>query len=251
MVEQGQGNATGLENALTGSEPTYLQLLQSLTDAISTTAGTNGSALRQFAIQNAALVDGLMANTAFTQSVGKLIQVEYMIAVGAAAALPVAQDLAAMCSLGVQACAAQANVIFQDIVASILELGGTGVGLAGISALDKEAVDQALTKAAAENIAVDVGFDTSNLESKLKSYLLDSTHPQNQGKANWFSQTLGFDQSNWQDLAPQLRFDPATAVSTKTTPCGQTFEQTIPITLATGNTIDTRILHESIRLNQR
>ncbi|MBO9186372.1 DUF6883 domain-containing protein [Rhizobium sp. L80/93] len=238
MVEQGQVNATGLENALTGSEPTYLQLLQSLTDAISTTAGTNGSALRQFAIQNAALVDGLMANTAFTQSVGKLIQVEHMIAVGGAAALPVAQDLAAMCSLGVQACAAQANVIFQDIVASIPELGGTGVGLAGISALDKEAVDQALTKAAAENIAVDVGFDTLNLES----YLLGSTRPQNQSKANWFSQTLGFDQSNWQDLASQLRFDTATAVATKTTPYGQTFEQTIPITGANGKLINTRIV---------
>ncbi|MBO9100786.1 MULTISPECIES: DUF6883 domain-containing protein [unclassified Rhizobium] len=238
MVEQGQVNATGLENALTGSEPTYLQLLQSLTDAISTTAGTNGSALRQFAIQNAALVDGLMANTAFTQSVGKLIQVEHMIAVGGAAALPVAQDLAAMCSLGVQACAAQANVIFQDIVASIPELGGTGVGLAGISALDKEAVDQALTKAATENIAVDVGFDTLNLES----YLLDSTRPQNQSKANWFSQTLGFDQSNWQDLASQLRFDTATAVATKTTPYGQTFEQTIPITGANGKLINTRIV---------
>ncbi|MBO9170412.1 DUF6883 domain-containing protein [Rhizobium sp. L245/93] len=238
MVEQGQVNATGLENALTGSEPTYLQLLQSLTDAISTTAATNGSALRQFAIQNAALVDGLMANTAFTQSVGKLIQVEHMIAVGGAAALPVAQDLAAMCSLGVQACAAQANVIFQDIVASIPELGGTGVGLAGISALDKEAVDQALTKAAAENIAVDVGFDTLNLES----YLLDSTRPQNQSKANWFSQTLGFDQSNWQDLASQLRFDTATAVATKTTPYGQTFEQTIPITGANGKLINTRIV---------
>lgn len=102
-------------------------------------------------------------------------------------------------------------------------------------------------KAPAENIAVDVGFDTLNLES----YLLDSTHPQNQGKANWFNRTLGFDQSNWQDLASQLRFDPATAVSTKTTPCGQTFEQTIPITLANGKTIDTIILHESIRLNQR
>lgn len=149
VVEQGQGNATGLENALTGSEQTYLQLLQSLTNAISTTAGTNGSALRQFAIQNAALVDGLMANAAFAQSAGKLIQVEYMIAVGGGAALPVAQELAAMCSLGAQACAAQANVIFQEIVASIPELGGTGVGLAGIAALDKEVVDQALTKAAA------------------------------------------------------------------------------------------------------
>lgn len=95
-----------------------------------------------------------------------------------------------------------------------------------------------MTKAAAENIAVDVGFDTLNLES----YLLDSTRPQNQSKANWFSQTLGFDQSNWQDLASQLRFDTATAVATKTTPYGQTFEQTIPITGANGKLINTRIV---------
>ncbi len=32
-----------------------------------------------------------------------------------------------------------------------------------------------------------VGFDTSNLESKLNGYLLDAAHPQNQTKANWFS----------------------------------------------------------------
>jgi filamentous hemagglutinin len=84
-----------------------------------------------------------------------------------------------------------------------------------------------------------VGFDTSNLESKLGGYLLDPAHPQNQTKANWFSQALGFDQSNWQDLASQLYFDPATAVPTKTTQYGQTYEQVIPITGANGKTIDT------------
>jgi filamentous hemagglutinin len=52
--------------------------------------------------------------------------------------------------------------------------------------------------------------------------LLDAAHPQNQTKANWFGQALGFDQSNWQDLASRLRFDPATAVATKTTQYGQT-----------------------------
>lgn len=54
-----------------------------------------------------------------------------------------------------QACAAQANVIFQEIVASSPELGGTGVGLAGISAIDKEAVDRALTKAVEVAAAAD------------------------------------------------------------------------------------------------
>jgi filamentous hemagglutinin len=83
------------------------------------------------------------------------------------------------------------------------------------------------------------GFDTSNLESKLKGYLLDSGHSQNQTKANWFNQALGFDQSNWQDLASQIRFDPATAVPTKTSQYGQTYEQAIPITGPNGKTIDT------------
>lgn len=91
----------------------------------------------------------------------------------------------------------------------------------------------------AERVVVDVGFDTSNLKSKINDYLLDPTHPQNQSKANWFSQALGFYQSNWQDLASQLRFDPATAVPTKTTPYGQTFEQTLPIIGANGKTINT------------
>lgn len=84
-----------------------------------------------------------------------------------------------------------------------------------------------------------VGFDTSNLESKLNGYLLDPAHPQNQTKANWFSQALGFDQSNWQDLAKQLYFDTATAVQTKTTQYGQTYEQVIPIKGTNGKTIDT------------
>ena len=84
-----------------------------------------------------------------------------------------------------------------------------------------------------------MGFDTSNLESKLAGYLLDPAHPQNQTKAIWFSQALGFNQSNWQDLASQLYFDPAMAVATKTTQYGQTFEQVIPISGANGKTIDT------------
>jgi hypothetical protein len=83
------------------------------------------------------------------------------------------------------------------------------------------------------------GFDTSNLESKLDGYLLDAAHPQNQSKANWFSQALGFNQSNWKDLAAQLYFDPATAVATKTTQYGQTYEQVISIVGANGKTINT------------
>ncbi len=87
--------------------------------------------------------------------------------------------------------------------------------------------------------AVDVGFDTSNLQSKLEGYLLDPTHPQNQTKATWFQQALGFDKSNWQDLGSQLRFDEATAIQTKSTQYGQTFDQSLPIKGANGRTIDT------------
>lgn len=83
------------------------------------------------------------------------------------------------------------------------------------------------------------GFDPSNIEDKLNGYLLDPTHTQNQTKANWFSQALGFDQSNWQDLAKQLYFDPAKAVPTKATQYGQTYEQVISINGANGKTIDT------------
>ncbi|ANB71739.1 hemagglutinin [Paraburkholderia phytofirmans OLGA172] len=83
------------------------------------------------------------------------------------------------------------------------------------------------------------GFDTSNLEGKLKDYLLNPDHSQNQSKANWFNQALGFDQTSWQDLASQVRFDPATAVPTKTGQYGQTYEQVISITGPNGKTIDT------------
>jgi len=91
----------------------------------------------------------------------------------------------------------------------------------------------------AANTVADVGFDTSNLQSKLEGYLLDPAHPQNQTKATWFQQALGFDPSNWQDLGSQLKFNESTAIPTKTTQYGQTFEQSIPINGANGNTIDT------------
>jgi filamentous hemagglutinin len=90
----------------------------------------------------------------------------------------------------------------------------------------------------AANSAVDAGFDTSNLQSKL-GYLLDPTHPQNQTKATWFEQALGFDKKNWQDLAAQIKFNEAAAIPTKSTQYGQTFEQSIPITGVNGRTINT------------
>ncbi|CAB3792038.1 hypothetical protein LMG28138_03252 [Pararobbsia alpina] len=69
--------------------------------------------------------------------------------------------------------------------------------------------------------------------------MLDPAHPKNQTKANWFDQALGFNQSNWQNLASQLYFDPATAVATKSTQYGQTYEQVIPIAGVNGKTINT------------
>jgi len=49
----------------------------------------------------------------------------------------------------------------------------------------------------------------------LQGYLLDAEHPQNQTKATWFQQALGFDKSNWEGLASQIQFDETKAVVTK------------------------------------
>ncbi|MGO6693845.1 hemagglutinin repeat-containing protein [Rhizobium johnstonii] len=87
-----------------------------------------------------------------------------------------------------------------------------------------------------------VGFETSNLKSKLYDYLLNATHPQNQSKATWFKQALGFDQSNWKDLSLQLYFDIGAATATKTTEYGKTYEQVIPILGANGKTINTKFV---------
>ncbi|MBB4236292.1 hemagglutinin repeat-containing protein [Rhizobium esperanzae] len=87
-----------------------------------------------------------------------------------------------------------------------------------------------------------VGFETSNLKSKLYDYLLNVAHPQNQSKANWFKQALGFDQSNWKSLSSQLYFDVEAATVTKTTEYGRTYEQVIPILGANGRTINTKFV---------
>ena len=87
--------------------------------------------------------------------------------------------------------------------------------------------------------AVSPGFDTSNLQNKLQGYLLDPAHPQNQTKAVWFDQALGFNKENWQNLASQLKFDQTKAVQTKTGQYGTTYEQIIPVAGANGNTVNT------------
>ena len=82
------------------------------------------------------------------------------------------------------------------------------------------------------------GFDTANLQSKLEGYLLDPVHSQNQTKAMWFQQSLGFNKSNWQQLGAQITFNESIAIATKTTQYGQTFEQVMPIIGANGRSID-------------
>ncbi len=82
------------------------------------------------------------------------------------------------------------------------------------------------------------GFDTTNLQSKLQGYLLDPAHSQNQSKANWFKQALGFDRGNWRELGSQITFNESTAIATKTTQFGQTFEQLISITGVNGRVIE-------------
>lgn len=72
----------------------------------------------------------------------------------------------------------------------------------------------------------------------MQGYLLDAGHPQNQTKATWFQQALGFDKNNWEGLTSQIRFNEAKAVVTKTTQHGQIFEKKIPIVGTNGRTID-------------
>lgn len=99
-------------------------------------------------------------------------------------------------------------------------------------------VTPSAVKTVEANKVIDVGFETSNLQTKLEGYLLDAAHPQNQTKATWFQQALGFDKNNWQNLASQLKFNEATAIQTKTTQYGTTFEQSIPITGVNGKTVN-------------
>lgn len=151
-IEKGQANVSGMANTLTGTETTYVQLLDGVINAMTASAATNGAALRAFIIENKPLVNGLMENLAFQQKADTFIKVEYLLAVAGAAAAPTAEELAIACRIGTQVCLAQANYILQDIVASTPELGGTGVGLAGIAA-EKEAVETALEKVAAKTIS--------------------------------------------------------------------------------------------------
>jgi hypothetical protein len=84
------------------------------------------------------------------------------------------------------------------------------------------------------------GFDGANIRDKVLRYLLDPDHSQNQGKAKWFQEALGFDKTNWQELSAQIRFDPTTAVLKERGVYGYNYEQIIPIVGANGRTVDVR-----------
>jgi hypothetical protein len=76
------------------------------------------------------------------------------------------------------------------------------------------------------------GLPASTNESvndKLRRYLLDPNHPVGGDKAKWFRKALGFTQENLDDLAKQVKFDPAKAVATELTQHGQKYEQVIEI----------------------
>ena len=117
--------------------------------------------------------------------------------------------------------------------------GSAKLALRGAASELESGSTAAVKASTTQAVRANAGFDTANLESKLKGYLLNPAHPQNQTKAEWFDKALGFNQTNWQELASQLHFDTSRATATKTTPYGQTFEQTIPLTGANGRTIDT------------
>ena len=81
-------------------------------------------------------------------------------------------------------------------------------------------------------------LERSNMQDKLQGYALNPQNPKNRGKAAWFRSALGFDQSNWQDLADQIYFDESTAEPRKLTPDGQTYRQRIVIRGANGRSVD-------------
>jgi hypothetical protein len=87
---------------------------------------------------------------------------------------------------------------------------------------------------------VQEGLDLTaqSVRAKLTGYLLNESHPKGGTKAIWFKQALGFTQDNLEALAPQIKFDPATAVESGITEFGVKYNQTIQIIGANGKTID-------------
>jgi hypothetical protein len=85
-----------------------------------------------------------------------------------------------------------------------------------------------------EEVCVEPTLDRSNMEDKLKGYALNEKNDDNRGKAAWFQQVLGFDQSNWQELADQIYFDENIATLRGTNLQGIKYEEILPIKGANG-----------------
>jgi filamentous hemagglutinin len=79
------------------------------------------------------------------------------------------------------------------------------------------------------------------LENKLKNYALNHDHVDSGGKAYWFKQVLGFDQSNGQDLADQIYFDESIAKPKGVNLAGRKYEEVLPIRGANGRTANVRV----------
>ena len=77
-----------------------------------------------------------------------------------------------------------------------------------------------------------------SVDDKLTRYLLNVDHPVGGSKAKWFKEALGYTQSNMDDLAKQITFDPTKAVQTGVTEYGTKFNQSISISGANGKVID-------------
>ena len=73
------------------------------------------------------------------------------------------------------------------------------------------------------------GTTEDSINHKLQTYLLNPLHPTGGPKSVWFKGALGFTQSNADDLARQLIFDPQTAFKRDDTEHGQKYNQIISL----------------------
>jgi len=147
-------------------------------------------------------------------------------------------DVKAAADLGKWGIKAVSNVAGKSSLEALQTISRTTADDAALARVTNNFYRDGVGENGRTRAGANAGFDTTNLQSKLEGYLLDPAHPQNQTKATWFQQALGFDKKNWQQLGSQITFNESTAIATKTTQYGQTFEQVIPIKGANGKIID-------------
>jgi hypothetical protein len=82
----------------------------------------------------------------------------------------------------------------------------------------------------------------NSIYKKLDTYLLDKTHKANKGKADFFKKVLGFDRSNINKLAKQIKFNPKTAMQKSTNQYGTKYEQIIKIKGNNGRIVDAKFI---------